>query len=311
MKILGLSFGTQNGNNDAMCKEALMGAKEMGAEIEFINVFKLEIKPCTGCIACVKSLMSGRGNMCALKDDFDWLLDKMLDADGIVVADAIFEKGGTGLFHTITDRFGPRMDRGNNLISCKIAEATGGVAPDPRILKDKVISYMAVGGSDWATRVQCDHGMHALTPMWKVIDNECFKWSKGIIMEDEKVAIAHQIGKNIVEAAKDFEKAQYQGEAGVCPHCHSRNFYLDSESTHAICCLCGIEGDVVIKDGKVAFEFPESQIQHAHDTLSGKFIHGDDIKENEGKLMETKKTDEYKARVQKYKDFIQSSVPQK
>ena len=29
-KIVGVSFGTKNGNNDALCKEALMGAKESG-----------------------------------------------------------------------------------------------------------------------------------------------------------------------------------------------------------------------------------------------------------------------------------------
>lgn len=311
MKILGISFGTQNGNNDAMCKEALMGAQEAGAEIEFINAFKLNIQPCTGCIACVKTLMSGRGNICVLKDDFGWLLDKMLDADGIVISDPIFEKGATGLFRTITDRFGPRMDRGNNVISGKIAQAAGGTAPDPRILKDKVISYMAVGGSDWATRVQCDHAMQALTPMWKVIDNDVFRWSKGIIMEDEKIARAHQIGYNLAEAAKDIKHAKYQGEDGVCPHCHSNNFFLDRNSTHAVCCLCGIEGDVVIRDGKVMFEFPEEQLAHAHDTLSGKFIHGDDIKENEGKLAQIQKTDEYKERVKKYRDFIVSSVPEK
>ena len=120
----------------------------------------------------MQSVLGGRGGKCVLKDDFDWLLDKMLDADGIVFSTPIFEKGATGLFHTITDRFGPRMDRGNNIIGTKIAEETGGTAPDPRILKDKVISFMSVGGSDWVTRTQCDAGMLALTPMWKVIDNE-------------------------------------------------------------------------------------------------------------------------------------------
>ncbi len=38
MKILAISCGTINGNNDAMVKEALMGAQEQGAEIEFINL---------------------------------------------------------------------------------------------------------------------------------------------------------------------------------------------------------------------------------------------------------------------------------
>jgi len=310
MKILAISAGTKDGNNDAMCKEALMGVQEMGAEIEFIRLFDLHIEHCTGCIACVNALMSGRGNLCALKDDFDWLLDKMLDADGIVFSIPIFEKGAAGIFRTITDRFGPRMDRGNNIISTKIAEATNGKVPDPRILKDKVVSYMGVGGSDWATRIQCDHAMQALTPMWKVVDNEVFMWSKAIMMEDEKLAKARQIGRNIVAAAKDFDAAKYMGDSGVCPHCHSRNFYLNDEATHAICCLCGIEGEIKVADNKVQFVFPEEQIKHAHDTLSGKFIHGDDIKENEGKLAAIKKTPEYKARVQKYKEFISAIKPE-
>ena len=110
MKVLGISAGTGGGSNDAMCKEALMGAKELGAEIEFINLHKLSIRHCTGCKACVMSLFSGKGNACVLKDDFQWLVDKMYEADGIVWAVPIFEKGAPGIFHTIMDRFGPRLD---------------------------------------------------------------------------------------------------------------------------------------------------------------------------------------------------------
>jgi multimeric flavodoxin WrbA len=50
-KILAISGGTKNGSNDAMTREALMGAKEQGAEIEFIRLHDLELKPCTGCIS--------------------------------------------------------------------------------------------------------------------------------------------------------------------------------------------------------------------------------------------------------------------
>ena len=118
MKILGISAGRKNGNNDSMCKEALIEAKKLGAEVEFVRLMDLDIKHCTGCTACVKSLMSGRGNMCVLKDDFDWLLDKMLDADGILFSIPIFEKGAPGIFHTIVDRFGPRMYRGKRPPHC-------------------------------------------------------------------------------------------------------------------------------------------------------------------------------------------------
>ena len=133
MKILGISSGTFNGSNDAMCKEALMGAVEAGAEIEFINLHKLNIKHCTGCIACVKALMGGKGRICALQDDFLWLLDKMLDADGIMMASPIFENGVPGIIHTICDRFGPSMDRGNLTIADALNKQAGGDRKSTRL----------------------------------------------------------------------------------------------------------------------------------------------------------------------------------
>ncbi|HBF7898681.1 flavodoxin family protein [Clostridioides difficile] len=310
MKILGISFGTKNGNNDTMCKVALKGAKEAGAEVEFIQMSSINIKHCTGCCACVKTLLSGKGSMCVLKDDFEWLLDKMKDADGIVVSDPIFEEGASGLFHTIMDRFGPRADRGNNIIGTKVAEAIGGKIPDLRMLNDKVISFMGIGGSDWGTRVQCEHAMLALIPMWKVIDNAWFPWAKELVMDDTRLVQVHQIGLNIVKAAKDFEKASYQGEEGVCPHCHNRLFYLEPGTKKAICALCGIVGELDTISGKTIFSFPEEQLGHAHDTLPGKFIHGDDIKKMEGHYAEVRKTQEFKERKTSY-NFIEPLTKEK
>lgn len=307
MKVLGISFGTKNGTNDSVCMEALMGAKEAGADVEFIRMSTLDIKHCTGCCACVKTLLSGKGNMCVIKDDFDWLLDKMLDADGVIISDPIFEEGASGLFHTIMDRFGPRMDRGNNIIGSKMAKENGGKEIDPRILKDKVISYMGVGGSDWGTRVQCEHAMQALTPMWKIIDNTWYPWAKELIMDDDRLAEVHKIGVNLANAAKDVENAQYQGEEGLCPHCHNKLFYLDNESTKAICGLCGMVGEVVIEEGKTKFVFPVEQLEHAHDTIPGKFIHGDDIQRMEGAFAKVRQTEEFKARKKRYTDSIVSS----
>ncbi|MCR5649219.1 MAG: flavodoxin family protein [Oscillospiraceae bacterium] len=320
MKILGLSAGTLNGANDSLCKEALMAAKEAGAEIEFINIMKLDLKHCTGCKACVMGLFSGKGNACVLKDDMQWLIDKMLDADGIIYAAPIFEKCGPGLHHTLMDRFGPRMDRGNLMIAQKIAEENGGKPIDPRYLKEKVISFMGIGGSDWATRIQCDFATLALTPKWTVIDNQLFPWSLSIIMNDEAVAKAHQMGIDLAAAAKKIADGtfvpghgiineDYKGPAGVCPYCHSKNFYLEENGT-AICCLCGTEGVMKFEDGKYVFEFDaEKWIPHAHDSISGKFIHGDDIMRNEGESRELMATDEAKARKQKYRDFIAPSKP--
>jgi multimeric flavodoxin WrbA len=309
MKILGVSFGGPNGANDSMCKEALMGAKEMGAEVEFVHLLDWNIKNCTGCVACSRALTSGKGNVCIQKDELDVFLDLILDADGIVFCTPIFEKGASGLFHTLNDRLGPRMDRGINAFATELAEKTGGKKPDPRILKDKVVSFIGIGGSNWSTKVQNDCAMLALPAGWKIIDNVVFSWSKNIILDPEKVKVVHNIGVELAKAAADYNNAKYVGEPGVCSHCHSRNFYLDPESTHAICCLCGIEGDMVIKNGKITFEFPEEQLAHAHDTMSGKFIHARDIQMNEVKNIENRKSDEYKNKVEAYKAFIQPILP--
>lgn len=322
MKVLGLSGGTLNGANDAMCKEALMGAQELGAEIEFININTLDIKCCTGCKACVMSLFNGKGNACVLKDDLQWLTEKMVDADGIIFAFPIFCKTAPGLFHNLMDRFGPRMDRGNLMIGQKISEEKGGKPIDPRYLKEKVVTYMGIGGSDWATRIQCDFATEALTPKWTVIDNQLFPWSLSIIMNDEAVAKAHNMGKDLAAAAQKIADGtfvpahgiyneDYKGPQGVCPHCHSQNFYLQEDGT-AVCCLCGAEGILTREDGKYRFTFDEEKwIPHAHDSISGKFIHGDDIMRNEGANRGLMASDEAKARKAKYRDFIKPTKPER
>ena len=141
-------------------------------------------------------------------------------------------------------------------------------------------------------------------------------------MNDEAIARAHQIGLNLAEAAKKvangtFEAPHgimgedYKGAQGVCPHCHSNNFFLQEDGT-SICCLCGIEGVMKNVDGRYVFEFDEAKcIPHAHDSISGKFIHGDDIQRNEGKARAALATEEAKARKAKYRDFIQSSKPER
>ena len=255
--------------------------------------------------------MGGRGRICAIKDDFLWLLDKMLDADGIMLCSPIFENGVPGIVHTICDRFGPSMDRGNLVIADKLSKDAGGNGVDPRLLKDKVISFIGVGGSDWGSLVQMDHGMLAMSPMWKIIDNDKFQWSKTILMDDKALARAHEIGKHLAEAAADIPNAKWLGEEGVCPHCHCNNFYITPGTTHAICGLCGMEGELEQKDGAIRIVYKPEEYEKAHDTMSGKMLHGKDIQENEGRLADLQKnSEEFKARKKKYMDFIKPSVPQ-
>lgn len=319
-KIVGVSFGTKNGNNDTICKVALLAAQEAGCEIEFIRAMDLDIKHCTGCITCVKMLMSGTKNMCVHKDDFDWLAFEMFHADGVLMVDPIFETGVTGLFHTIMDRFGPRMDTGNNFIATQIGQkrlaeggpaAKGVVLPDPAIMSPKVVSYIGIGGSDWGTHVQSEHQLQAMTPSWKVIDNEWVPWAKTALMDDELIERAKEIGRNLAEAACDIEHAEYKGKKGICPHCNCNDFFIVPGENRAICCVCGLEGELSVDADGVHVNYKDEELHKAHDILSGKQIHGQDIGENEGRLAEMKKTQAYKDRVAYYRDAVKPTYPSK
>jgi hypothetical protein len=304
MKILGLSCGTRNGNNDTMCRVALEAAKEMGAEIEFIHVFDWDIKYCTGCVACSRSLVMGKGMVCSQKDDFAKLFDKMAEADGVLVVDPIYESGGSGLFHVLCDRMGPGHDIGMmHMLDGKLKEQ-GKEGLDPKYLKKKAISFVGIGGSDWACRVETDHAMLAMSPAWTVVNNEFFSWSKDVIMQDEKVERMRQIGRNLVEAAKDVDNAKWMGEPGACPHCNGNNFYIFPGTTHCVCELCGLEGTLEVVDGAFKFKFAPEDEHKAHDTISGKKLHGDDIFENEGRLMNLFKDPEFKARKEHYTNVV-------
>ena len=321
MKILGISLGTKNGNNDTMCRVALERAKELGAEIEFIHLFDWDIKPCTGCVACSRGLVMGKGMICTQKDDYKALYEKMIDADGVLLVDPIYESGGSGLYHLITDRMGPGHDVGMMFMADQKMKEAGGEGLDPKYFRQKAISFVGIGGSDWAVRVETDHAMLAMSPGWKVINNEYFSWCKDVIMQDDKIQRMREIGENLVQGAQEImddnakchffptaeltEKSYWKGVAGACPHCQGNAFYIFPGTTHVVCELCGLEGTLKIVDGAFKFEndpsiVPNGQLEHAHDVVTGKKAHGDDIFENEGRLMNLFKDPEFKARKAHY-----------
>ncbi len=318
MKILAVSGGSKNGSNDAMAKEALMGAKEAGAEIEFIRLLDLNLKACIGCISCVTGpdgIVNGGSGKCVQKDDFAWFEDKFYDADGVIFVMPVFDKGVPGFFKCIQDRLGgPSHDLGMLTVAKSIREQKGitkGKGPDPRAFKKRMASFISIGGSDWVLKSSADLNLFALSPMLTVIDDMTFDWAKSIIMEDKRIAKVHQVGVNIAKAAKDPDNAKFLGDPGICPNCHSRVMHISDNIKRVECLVCGIIGELVVRDGKVKFEFGPEQYERAHNTIPGKIKHVEDVGRIEGQLMQHKQTPEYKARVEKYRAFIQPSVPPK
>ena len=99
-KVLILSGSPRKGgNSDLLCDEFLRGAKEAGNDVEKIRVAEKNIGYCTGCYYCQKS-----GGVCAKKDDMTELLQKMIDADVIVLASPVYFYSIDAQLKTVIDR---------------------------------------------------------------------------------------------------------------------------------------------------------------------------------------------------------------
>jgi multimeric flavodoxin WrbA len=317
VKILAISGGSKSGTNDQMAKEALMGAQEAGAEIEFINMLDLDLVPCNGCVSCVTGrdgVFAGGSARCIRKDDLRWLEDKIYDSDGVVFVMPIFEKGVPGFFRCFQDRIaGPSHDLGMLTIARDIHEKKGGGpgGPDPRAFKQRYATFIGIGGSDWACRMTADFALFAMVQQWQVVDYQVFTWAKSLAMEDDRVAGIREAGWTIAKMAADPSTYKYLGDPGVCANCHSRLMYIAEDGKTVECSVCGIKGELAIEDGKLKYSYPAEQMEHAHNLLPGKIRHVQDIGKNEGAFAAAKQTDEYKRRADAYKAFIQASKPEK
>ena len=70
MRIIGLSCGRRNGNNELLLKHAMTQARAVsGAELEIIRLQDLELKDCIGCETCMRGLTTGGDGLCVVRAD--------------------------------------------------------------------------------------------------------------------------------------------------------------------------------------------------------------------------------------------------
>ncbi len=100
MKILGINASPKGEKSQTrrLVMGVLEGARQSGADVTFIDVCGLDINYCTACGACY-----AKGE-CIHDDDFSALLEKMLDADGIVLGSPNYINQVTAQLKTMLDR---------------------------------------------------------------------------------------------------------------------------------------------------------------------------------------------------------------
>ena len=102
-KVLILSASPRKGgNSDTLCDAFLRGAREAGHDAEKIFLRGRTIHYCTGCGMCNAT------HRCVQQDDMAPLLDKMIQADVIVLSTPVYFYSMDGQLKTLIDRTLPR-----------------------------------------------------------------------------------------------------------------------------------------------------------------------------------------------------------
>ena len=75
----------KGGNSDLLCDEFARGAAEAGHQVEKLRVAEKKVHPCSACYHC-----RDHGGECVYRDDMAAILQKMIDADVLVLASPVY-----------------------------------------------------------------------------------------------------------------------------------------------------------------------------------------------------------------------------
>jgi len=143
----------------ALARRVIAGCKG-AAQVETVHLRDLKIDFCIHCEACHIHCMR-----CPVKDDVYALLNKMLAADGIILATPNYINQVTGALKAV-------LDRSAHFIHCKrllgkylCGVVTSGSGSQDRLVLDYLKYYGHVCGAQWSGGVSaCAYAMDGATP---------------------------------------------------------------------------------------------------------------------------------------------------
>ena len=103
MKTIVINAGPKRKDiNAKLAQSALKGAESVGAETEYINLYDLEFKGCRSCLVC--KLKSKAKCKCYWDDDLTPLIEKILNADALLIGSPIYFGEPTSEFRALIER---------------------------------------------------------------------------------------------------------------------------------------------------------------------------------------------------------------
>ena len=190
MKVIGIHGSPRKkaSNTLKLIQAVLDGAQEEGAKTEVIDICKLDIGFCTGCLSCFAT------GDCVYDDDVASLLKKMKKADGIVLGSPVY-------IDSVTAQLKRWIDRSANTMHCMMLLGKYGcaVSTSGGFKEQEVVDYLN----------------HVITDLGIVsIGGVGIALAKGPEAFKNALGRAHDLGGDLVLAIKK-EKRFPEGEARV------------------------------------------------------------------------------------------------
>lgn len=316
MKVLAISFGRKGQNCDIIAKEALLGAKELGAEIEFMNTSGKLIRSCIGCFGCSHNRERGGDGLCILKDDMLAVEDAILNADAVVLVVPVYSVGPNGQFKCLVDRMGLSHDRAFSDFAKSKIESHGGNPEDVmdmRVLKDRYLGLISVGGAadeGWTSLGLPNMHLIAFSMQMPVVDQlNVYDMNIRVnpVFHNDLLERINRLGRNVASAVGSPDKysVQWKGDRpGICPACHNNLLSID-EGIKVSCPVCGMRGELSIENGEICAKFSDSEFEHSRMRYGGVKEHMLELLTIEDRIPQATKSKipELKKRLERYKSL--------
>ena len=220
MQILGLvASPRRSGNSELLVKEMLASAPA-GTEKEMIRLTDLEIKNCTACYACLPV-----GKKCVINDDLDFLLERIRNADALIIASPCYFLGSHTSIKTISDRLISVMDDGGGFRGKRCVTVVNyGIQEWEGYAREAVNNFARFLHLD----VVGDLSVNAAIP--------------GEALEEKTIKAAHELSKRLWEPASTA--LEPEASAGLlCSECQSSLLQI-AATGHVRCVMCGMTGQL-------------------------------------------------------------------
>jgi multimeric flavodoxin WrbA len=323
MKLLGFSCGRKMGNTEALVKEALMGAEELGVQVQFVRLLDMDLRGCLFCKKCVK-WTEGAG-ACIIKDDGKFLYDCVMDCDAIILGAPVYALDRPGALKMFEDRMlGPHVDASGVRELIK----RGGINPfsgekvkniEKRALKMRVGGLIVDGGAstlNWLSFALPLLYTFTFPPQIEVVDHLVVRKAQpyplgSVTLNDKAIQRARLLGRHVAEAMKKpIEHVKWMGDdPGVCPVCRCNLVMITNHENPVECPVCGISGTLKLDGKKISVSFSKKEQARSRLTLAGKLEHQLEIASVVKEL--APRVGEVPARYAKYRNYLTPLTPPK